>query len=89
MSADKRSVTFIMIWQDEPVTCLISRAVLETYFWLAPDSDDARTIRYSTTVSAAFTPWLSESYKRVTRSPVSYQRQISLRTKPRLHATRC
>jgi hypothetical protein len=45
VSADKRSVTFIMIWQGEPVTCVISRAALETYFWLAPGADDARTIR--------------------------------------------
>ena len=27
------------------MTCVVSRAALETYFWLMPDADDARTLK--------------------------------------------
>ena len=26
------------------MTCVVSRTALETYFWLAPNADDARTL---------------------------------------------
>jgi hypothetical protein len=45
ISADKRSLTFVMHWREEPVTCVVSRAALEAYFWLAPSADDARTLK--------------------------------------------
>jgi hypothetical protein len=45
ISADKRSLTFVMHWREEPVTCVVSRAALEAYFWLAPGADDARTLK--------------------------------------------
>ena len=45
ISADKRSLTFVMHWRAQPVTCVVSRAALEAYFWLAPSADDARTLR--------------------------------------------
>ena len=44
ISADKRNLTFVMLWHGESVTCLVSRTALETYFWLAPNADDARTL---------------------------------------------
>jgi hypothetical protein len=34
-----------MHWREEPVTCVVSRAALEAYFWLAPSADDARTLK--------------------------------------------
>lgn len=27
------------------MTCVVSRAALETYFWLAPNADDAQTLK--------------------------------------------
>jgi hypothetical protein len=45
ISADKRSLTFVMHWREERVTCVVSRAALEAYFWLAPGADDARTLK--------------------------------------------
>ncbi|MDR5763328.1 DUF1488 family protein [Caballeronia sp. LZ035] len=44
ISTDKRSLTFVTVWRGEPITCAVSRAALEAYFWLAPDADDARTL---------------------------------------------
>jgi len=45
ISADKRSLTFVMHWREEPVTYVVSLAALEAYFWLAPSADDARTLK--------------------------------------------
>jgi hypothetical protein len=45
ISADKRNLTFVMHWCEEPVTCVVSRAALEAYFWLVPSADDARTLK--------------------------------------------
>ena len=45
ISADKRSLTFVMHWREEPVTCVVSRAALEAYFWLVFGADDARTLK--------------------------------------------
>ena len=45
ISADKRSLTFVMHWREERVTCVVSCAALEAYFWLAPGADDARTLK--------------------------------------------
>jgi len=45
ISAEKRSLTFVMHWREERVTCVVSRAALEAYFWLAPGADDARTLK--------------------------------------------
>jgi hypothetical protein len=44
ISSDKRSVTFVIPWRGEPVTCNVSRSALEAYFWLPPNADDARTL---------------------------------------------
>ena len=43
ISAEKSNLTFILPRRGEPVTCIVSRAALEAYFWLAPNADDART----------------------------------------------
>src|SRR5215471_385453 len=44
ISADQRTLTFVLPWRGESVTCAVSRTVLEVYFWLAPNADDARTL---------------------------------------------
>ena len=44
ISADQRTLTFVLPGRGEPVTCVVSRTALETYFWLAPNADDARTL---------------------------------------------
>jgi hypothetical protein len=45
ISADKNNLTFVLHRRGEPVTCIVSRSALETYFWLAPDADDIRTLK--------------------------------------------
>jgi len=45
ISADKRSLTFVMHWREERVTCVVSRTALEAYFWLASSADDARKLK--------------------------------------------
>ena len=45
ISADKRCITFVLPWRGELVTCVVLRAALEAYFWLAPNADDARTLK--------------------------------------------
>lgn len=45
ISADKCNLTFVLLRRGEPVTCVISRTALKTYFWLAPNADDARTLK--------------------------------------------
>jgi hypothetical protein len=44
ISADHRALTFVLPWRGESVTCVVSRTALETYFWLAPNADDTRTL---------------------------------------------
>ncbi|WP_074173457.1 DUF1488 family protein [Caballeronia calidae] len=44
-AANKSSLTFVLLRHGEPVTCVVSRAALEAYFWLTPDADDARTLK--------------------------------------------
>ncbi|MCG7400450.1 MULTISPECIES: DUF1488 family protein [Caballeronia] len=45
ISADKQTVTFVLEWRGETVTCVVPRQCLETFFWLPPGADDARTVR--------------------------------------------
>ena len=45
ISADKSNLTFVLLQRGEPVTCVVSRAALEAYFWLASNADDARTLK--------------------------------------------
>ncbi|WP_250487781.1 DUF1488 family protein [Caballeronia sp. GaOx3] len=45
ISADKRHLTFVILSRGEPVTCVVSRATLEAYFWLAPNANDAWTLK--------------------------------------------
>ncbi|WP_321167032.1 DUF1488 family protein [Caballeronia cordobensis] len=44
ISADKRNLTFVMLWHGESVTCLVSRTALEAHFWLTTNADDARML---------------------------------------------
>jgi hypothetical protein len=43
ISADEQSFTFVLLWGGEAVTCVVLRAALEMYFWLAANADDARS----------------------------------------------
>jgi hypothetical protein len=45
ISADKQTVTFVLEWRAETVTCVVLRQCLEMFFWLPPGADDARTVR--------------------------------------------
>ncbi|MDR5826182.1 DUF1488 family protein [Caballeronia sp. LZ043] len=44
VSADQRTLTFVLPWRGESVTCVVARTALETYFWLAPNADNDRTL---------------------------------------------
>ena len=45
ISADKQTLTFVLEWRGETVTCGVPRQCLEVFFWLPPGADDARTVR--------------------------------------------
>ena len=45
ISANRRGVSFVLASKLGAIECLISRAVLEAYFWLPPHADDARMLK--------------------------------------------
>jgi hypothetical protein len=45
ISDDGRSVAFIVIFKTTTVECMITRAALESGFWLTPNADEARMIK--------------------------------------------
>jgi hypothetical protein len=45
ISDDGRGVVFIVIFNGTSVECVISRAALESGFWLTPNADEARMIK--------------------------------------------
>jgi hypothetical protein len=42
ISTDKQSLSFVIDWGGESVTCVVTRRCLEVFFWLPPDADDSR-----------------------------------------------
>ncbi|MDR5740152.1 DUF1488 family protein [Caballeronia sp. LZ016] len=44
ISADKQTLSFVIEWRGESVTCVVPRRCLEVFFWLAPNADDARLV---------------------------------------------
>jgi hypothetical protein len=51
------------------VTCVVSRTALETYFWLAPNADDARTL---TVFSNGFGRILAIAERKLLAHPVKH-----------------
>jgi hypothetical protein len=45
ISADKQTLSFVLVWRGENVTCIVPRKCLEAFFWLPSDADDTRTVR--------------------------------------------
>ncbi|MDR5784476.1 MULTISPECIES: DUF1488 family protein [unclassified Caballeronia] len=45
ISANQRGVSFVLASKLGAIECLISRAVLEAYFWLPAQADDARMLK--------------------------------------------
>jgi hypothetical protein len=45
ISDDGRGVVFVVIFKGTSVECVISRAALESGFWLTPNADEARMIK--------------------------------------------
>ncbi|MFM0140712.1 DUF1488 family protein [Caballeronia grimmiae] len=45
ISADKQTLSFVIDWRGQSVTCVVPRRCLEAFFWLPPDADDARVVR--------------------------------------------
>jgi hypothetical protein len=45
ISANRRGVSFIFASKLGAIECMISRALLEAYFWLPPHADDARMLK--------------------------------------------
>ncbi|WP_062640093.1 DUF1488 family protein [Caballeronia arationis] len=42
---DRHGVVFILMHNSRPVECVITRAALETHFWLTPDAADTTTLK--------------------------------------------
>ncbi|WP_250482206.1 MULTISPECIES: DUF1488 family protein [unclassified Caballeronia] len=45
ISEDKETLSFVIDWDAESVTCVVPRRCLEVFFWLPPGADDARTVK--------------------------------------------
>ncbi|WP_250504167.1 DUF1488 family protein [Caballeronia sp. AZ7_KS35] len=43
--ANRRGVSFVLASRLGAIECMISRDVLEAYFWLPPQADDARMLK--------------------------------------------
>ncbi|GJH17679.1 DUF1488 family protein [Caballeronia novacaledonica] len=44
ISTDKQTLSFVIDWRGESVTCVVPRGCLEVFFWLAPNADDSRLV---------------------------------------------
>jgi len=44
ISADKQTLSFVLEWRGQTVTCVVPRKCLEVFFWLPPIADVARTV---------------------------------------------
>ncbi|MCE4547408.1 MULTISPECIES: DUF1488 family protein [unclassified Caballeronia] len=44
ISTDKQTLSFVIDWRGESVTCVVPRRCLEVFFWLPPNADDSRLV---------------------------------------------
>ncbi|WP_250481034.1 MULTISPECIES: DUF1488 family protein [unclassified Caballeronia] len=44
LSADKQTLNFVIEWRGESGTCVMPRRCMQVFFWLQPDTDDARLV---------------------------------------------
>ena len=42
ISTDKQTLSFVIDWRGESVTCVVTRRCLEVFFWLPLNADDSR-----------------------------------------------